>query len=399
MSPAKTILNRALPLAGAVALALIGCGGEKKDEATGEQPAATAKPKAEPGTADKPKAPKEPAAIAPKVDETIMAELKKITEACTVDPSGVTVTKCKDKEARTFTDSFRKRDRAAALDTFTAAYTSSDAKLKTAAVNLSGNALSNLGDDAKVPVDVAKRHVAAVGALEKYHAAQSVRSAVHAAMTAGIQDELFAMLDGHSYAPVRSIGYRETMTRGRLKPLAKLKELANGSDAKVAAAAINAPRRMYKATEAEKAAVCPWIVEHLKKAEGPMLKEAGHSAVWCGGDVIDTLLDVGEKRLAEDKFDRDSYLVYRDICFTPIGNEVPGKAEQCDRNYKFLESAVKNKKLEGRDRGLALFAIYYQRRDAKSMKVMKKYRKSKVPEIKKYAEDAIKSLKETYKVK
>ena len=394
-------LNGPLSFVCALALAASSCG-EKKDESGGE--AETAKVPASGKSTDKETAkpvPKTPDAPA-KIDDALMGELKKIAELCDVNVSGVTVTNCPNKEARTLTDSFRERDRGAAVDTFAAALAGADDKVKTVAANLSRSALSNFGigaKAAKVDSVAAKRYIAAVGKLEKYHAAQAIRSAVHAAMLGGATDELYALLDTHDYLPARAMGYREVMTHGRTSVLPKLKDLAKGDDVNVAAAAVSAARLMYKATAEEKAATCPWIVEYLGSARAKIYMEAGHSAVWCGGEYVDALLDEGEKRLAANQFDRDSYLVFRDICFTPIGNKVKGTPEQCDRNYKFLESAVKNEKVDETARGLALFAIYYQRRDAKTMKVVKKYRNSKVPKIREYANKAIKSLKETYKVK
>ena len=121
----------------------------------------------------------------------------------------------------------------------------------------------------------------------------------------------------------------------------------------------------------------------------------------CGGKYIDSLLDEGEKRLASsNRFTRDDYLLYRDVCFTPIKGMIKeaGKEAQCERTAQFLENAVNNEKVESRDRGLALFAIYYQRRNAKSMKVMQKYKDHADENIRKYARDSIKSLVETYKI-
>ena len=56
-------------------------------------------------------------------------------------------------------------------------------------------------------------------------------------------------------------------------------------------------------------------------------------------------------------------------------------------------------KIDNLTRGLCLFAIYYQKRDEDTLKLMKKYANHKVEDVKKYANDAIKSLEESLKNK
>lgn len=75
------------------------------------------------------------------------------------------------------------------------------------------------------------------------------------------------------------------------------------------------------------------------------------------------------------------------------------REKQCDRVFKFLQDVADNPAIESSVRGLSLWNIYYQRRDQKSLDLMRKYEKNKDPEIQKRAKDAIKSLTTTYKLK
>jgi hypothetical protein len=63
-----------------------------------------------------------------------------------------------------------------------------------------------------------------------------------------------------------------------------------------------------------------------------------------------------------------------------------------------LEKATNDDRVASLARGLALYSIYYQRRDAETMVLMRNYEKHEDENIQKYAKDAIKSLQEHYKI-
>jgi hypothetical protein len=332
------------------------------------------------------------------LDNNLMTALKALVAACKVDVSGNTVTHCKENQAGLLIEQFRegKRDRIRALETMALALGNEDEKLSVVASSLLYSAFQTFGTQQKgaVESDVAYHLIEAVAKLPTYRAAQSVRATVHAAMLAGESQALYEMLDEHAYAALPSLAYPHLMFYGRLDALPRLKLLAASPDARTAAAAFEAPRYLPDPTAAEKLKICPWGKRYLADERSEVYHAAGDLMLWCQGAFIDALLSEGEKRLAADQFTQADFMLFRDLCFTPVqGLPEPGKEQQCQRNQRFLEQAVNQPKIDAASRGLALFAIYYQRRNAETMKIMQQYKQHPLREIRKVAQEAIESLK------
>lgn len=344
-----------------------------------------------------------------KVDPEIMAALKNVVANCEINVDGNTVTNCKNKERQTLLDMFNKKDqpnskdKLKSLDTFSVALTSEDKQLGVAASNILYSAFRTFGpvNPEDVPKAAALRLVNAVGQSPKYQAAQALVPTIHAAILSGQEDALYKMMETHSYDAIPGLGFPHIMYYGRMDTFPKVQSLATGPNEKWANAALEAPRNMPQPSDQEKAAICPWVDQELQKSEGEKFYGFGRLALWCKGPAVDTLLTKGEARLAQNQFTRDDYLLFRDVCFSPIKGLIKeaGKQDQCTRNLTLLEKAVNNEKLEGQARGLALFGIYYQRRNADTLALMQKYKDHKVPEIQKYAKESIDSLTTTYKLK
>jgi len=340
-----------------------------------------------------------PADEAPVIDQELLSQLEGVISNCEVNVDGCSVTKCKNKEDREFTKQFTDgtKKRGAAVDTWAAALASDDPKMQTVAANVFGKVFRSMGKPEEKPEvsgAAAKRVIDAIAKLPRYPSAQSIEGATHLAMLGGQAEALYTMVGAHENAAVLQVMvWREAMQFGRLDVFPKLEEVAKGDDPKQVAAAMKSPRQMFGATQAEKAKVCPWAKGYLTAESTSVLAEAGQTMLWCKGTYIDALLDEGEARLSKHVFDRDMYLVFRDVCFSPLaGSDVSGAAEQCERTYSYLENVVKDGAIDGKSRGLALFAIYYQRRDAASLALAKSYLRDKDPDIKKKAEDIVESL-------
>lgn len=338
----------------------------------------------------------------PKIDEEIMADLKAIVDNCEINPDGATVTKCKNKEKRALVDKFTKKekDRGEAIDSFAKALGSDDPKLQTAAGSVMMSAMRAMPEVEKVSPAAAKRLVDAFAKAPKYQAAQSAPTVVHAANLSGNQevlDALYAAIDSHEHKSMKSVAYPHLMAYGRLDRFDKVKELAASDDEQTAAAALEAWRNMKKPTDAEKKEVCPFVVGFLGDSRKRVFQQAGWGAIKCGGESVDKLLDEGEKRLSEKhEFTRDHYMVFRDVCFSFMGEKTAGQEEQCNRNYAFLQKAVDDEEVDAKARGLALFAIYYQRRDQATKDLAMKYKGHKTPEIAEKAGEIIESLDKHY---
>lgn len=347
----------------------------------------------------------------PQVDPEIMQALEAAVTHCEVGVLGNTVNKCQNEEFKKLRAMFKKsetnpqpKDKIAALDTFSEALKSEKPELAVVASSLLYREFRDFGpspDPSRFTAPVVQRLIAAVAQSPKYQAAQALRTTVHASMLAGQEDALYEMLDQHSYAAVPGLGYPHIMRYARLQAFPKVKQLTQAEDSKIVTAAFRAPRNMPKPTAEEQAEICPWAKGYLSDARDAAYLGAARLMISCQGEYIDALLTEGEKRLEQDnRFTRDDYLVYRDVCFSPIKGLIKeaGFQAQCARTAAFLEKAVNNEKVASLPRGLALFAIYYQRRNAESMAVMQKYKDHADPNIKKYANDSIKSLVKTYKI-
>lgn len=338
------------------------------------------------------------------VDPVVMGAIKAVVTGCEIDPKNMRI-KCAKGEDKALHELYgytNPRSRVATIGTLAVALGDSDARMQTVAANLLGSKFSHSwGKDAaagSVTTDVASALLAAMPKLGTYQRRRAITAVTHAAMLANQETALFGFLDATPDQYVKRNGYAASMFYGRLRAFPKVTALAKSSDAGDRLAAVKAAYTMPAYTTEEKGTICPWALEQAKldadNEESPAFEYAGYVATRCRGPWIDKLLDFGEAQLAKGKFNRQYYFVYRGICFSMARAllKEPGVAKQCDRNYAFLEKATNNTKIQPEFRGLALDAISYQRRDAKSLRLMQRYKNHKVAEIKKRANDAIKML-------
>lgn len=338
----------------------------------------------------------------PQIDDEIMADLKAIVANCEVNVDGCTVNKCANDEKKKLTDKFqmsggkRAKNHGEAIDTFAAALADADTKLQTAAVSVLYSSYNTMPDTEAVSPAASKRMIEAWSKLPRYQANQSVRAVVHSAMLTNsdaIAETLYKAIEAHPDASKGS-AYEALMTHGRLRALPKLEEVAKSDDEQIASAALTAFRNMYEATDDEKAKICPWIVSYLGDTRANVYQAAGWGAIRCSGEYVDKLLDEGEKRLENHSFDRTSYFIFRDVCFSFMGEKTAGQQAQCDRNYAFLQKAVDDDAVDSEFRSLALDAIYYQRRDATTKALASKYTKHKDEKVAERAKEIVEKLKD-----
>ncbi len=358
------------------------------------------------------KTPDKPAANKINVDPTVMSAIKAVASGCEIDVKNMRI-KCAKGEYKALEKMYgytKPKSRVATIGTFAVALGDADAKVRTVAANLLGGKFNySWGKDAvvgSVNPDVATALLAALPKLGKYQGRRAVNAIAYAATLAKQEGALFKTLDASPDKYVKRKGYEGSMFYGRMSSFPKVAELAKSSDTNERLSAVIAVHKMPKFTDQEKAIVCPWALEQAKfdgdkDESSPVFEYAGYVATRCRGESIDKLLAFGEAQLKKGKFNRQYYFVYRGICFSMVRAllKEPGVKKQCNRNYAFLEKVTNNKKIKPEFRGLALDAISYQRRDAKSLKLMQRYKNHKVADIKKRANDAIKMLKSYVKKK
>lgn len=284
-----------------------------------------------------------------------------------------------------------------------------DPKVSAAAVALFAEQFDYLGDDGKkknATPEVVKDGLALFKEQKGNRGVRLAKVVTELATLAGQSDAAFAAAEQHGEKAARDNVYRSVLRYGRLAAFPKLEAVAKEKD-EHRRAALDAVTKMSKLADDERGKVCPWAQSYLSDADLGVASEAGQAMVYCKGEFVDALLGEAEKRLAAKHEDgksqyRDPFAtVMREPCFQFIKNitDKSGSEAQCDKVYAFLEKVTNDKTVDDKVRGLALWNIYYQRRDEKTLKLMRKYEKNPNKEISKRAGEAIKSLTESYKLK
>lgn len=417
----RMMMTRTTLAAVVAACALAGAACSKKDAAEGNETEGAAKTTAaaatkatvdpsEPTAVDKTPEEKvaEPAAPSSniKIDEEIMAEIKKIASTCEFDKSGSY--DCKnDEDDKLFNGYFRygedQKDLVASVGTIAVAVVDSDKNTQVVAAKILGSKY-NSGWGPKAEVGQVEKEVSAmlrsaIPNLGMYPLRNAMPAIVMASSLSNSDAEMYAVLEGLEDKYAQSQGWASTMYYGRMKAFEKVKGLAATGDPKQILTAVKAGNGMYKYTDEERAELCPWAHALLGAdpegaKESDVFEQAASILMKCSGESVDKLLDWGEAQRKENHFDRKYYFVYRELCHSIMKgvDKVGATPEQCERNWKYLEKTANTKGIDPQFRAWALDSISYSRRDAKSYKLMKKYAKSKVPEIKKVAKDALEML-------
>jgi hypothetical protein len=334
-----------------------------------------------------------------------MADMRAILAGCDVDRTTGAIQACRRGQERAFARQVLLLTPGRALDTMNHALHSDDAALRTLAAGLLykhfGSRMAFLSSE---PVKVDRRTAAGlVAALEQIRtpvAEQMASTVVHAAMIAGLDSELLRVLAAHPQPRVRLEAYGELMIFGRLRVFDTVQRLAQSGDPRVVAAALRAPRRMPSPTAAEKARFCPWGQSFLTRPEPQVADQAWRLMIRCGGAYIDALLAEGQRRMESADLTPALVEALARICFKPSRwSKLSATPAQCRRNYALLQRVTDARTLPVETRGMALWAIYHQRRDAETLKLMRSYQRHPEPEIRARARQAIRELTTTYKLK
>lgn len=347
-----------------------------------------------------------PAASDIAIDEEVMAEIKAIASKCEFNDRGSY--SCKnDEDKKLFQELYGygdgAKDRVATIGTAAVAMADTDVKVQVVAAKLLSSKFSQ-GWGTNVAVGQVDKAISAkmreaLPKLGMYQQRGAIAATIYASSLSDSDAEAHAFLEGLDDEYARNKGWASSMFYGRMKAFEKVKGLAATGDPKQILVALQAGNGMPEYTDDEKAELCPWAHGFLgadpeDAKESDIFEQAGYILTRCSGEWVDKLLDWGEAERAKNHFDRKYYFVYRELCHSVMKGvvKVGATPEQCERNWTFLEKTANTKGIEPQFRAWALDSISYSRRDEKSYKLMKKYEKSKVPEIKKVAEDALKML-------
>ena len=369
-------------------------------EAGAEEGAAAEAPAADPLQAQK--MPEELGEV--KVNPEISKRVDALVANCTVRVEHGQAYSCKDNVGRDFTTWLRENK---PNDTFASlseiALNDPDEQRAAAAASMISQAFTLAGDDykkANINEEVVKRYIKL---LDKQKWGPGLATyATHAAMIEGKAPWILYVMENTDNEYVKSKILTSLMTYGRGEVFPRVKEEAEkakaAKDTKMLVAALNAPRNMYKPSEEEKALFCPWALSYLGHEDPSVADVSGRLMVRCRGEYIDKLLEEGEKRLAAGKFVPPFSQVFREPCFSMMKGVIDeaAQAEQCEKVYAFLEKVANDEKVDSKVRGLALWNIYYQKRDQETYDLLGKYKDHEDEEIKKRVADARESLEKHY---
>ena len=333
-----------------------------------------------------------------KANREVTALLKSISEGCTVSVDSPSVYSCKNKEDSALSDFIRKSRPKDLYETYASLLSSTDAKMRAIAIYEANSSLFTLDNDlrkANATKPVATAFLDAYAKDDGY-AVHFAEPAVALGFLAGLKDRVFKVTES-VHTDAKKKGYRKFLQYGGMEVFPKVQQAAKEKD--LAYAALEAPYYLSDWTEAEKGPVCPWAKGYLADASSSVAAEAGRVMIKCKSPYIEALLDEGEKRLAAKTLEEPFAGMLGQVCSSfAMGAEIETNP-LCKRNFVFLEKMVNDPSLKPDVRASALYNIFSQRRNKESLAVMRKYQRSKVPEIAKRAKDAIDQLATQYKIK
>lgn len=393
----RFVWKRAL-LVGLLAGGLVACEKTAEEGESTEAQAQSAAAAADEGEA-------EAAPAEPKMNAKVVEYVDKAVTNCEVREESVQAYSCEGDVLNEYQTWIREEKPEHVFETLGALAVGDDSVKSAAAVAVMGWGYASAGDEwkqANATPAARSTFLEYVAKSEGLAASKAAKFAAHIGGLRGEMDEVFEVVRAHKDNKAKAGAYEAYMTYGRLDGFEELKSVTEGlDDVKLLQAALGAPLKMYKATDEEKAAYCPWAEAYLGHENLGVVTDASRVMVRCGGEYVDKMLAEGEKRVEAGEFKRPYSQVFREPCANvlKLKKDDAEKVAQCDRVFAFLKEVADNEEVEPKVRAMSLWNIYYQRRDQKTLDLMREYANHEVPEIKEYADDAIESLTTTYKLK
>lgn len=288
---------------------------------------------------------------------------------------------CKGQERRRIAELFEREDRprSVALDVLGRWLADTDPRKPPIAAQFMGSYFTTLGPNpGEIPLATSGRLIAAVKKLT--HDRQMLdavgAATVHAAMLAG--DDRIWDLFANPPDPFFRWSYEHLMVHGRLRPFAKMKELAKTADVDQALPfLIVAPRKMGSATAHEIDTVCPWVQQFLGHSSESVARDSVLTMGWCGPRYIDALLAGGRRRLAAGTI-KAVLNSYGEVCphHELEARTAEGK-QACEKVYAFLEAIAADTRTAPETRAYALWYLFKQDPTQATYDRLKKYTKVK----------------------
>jgi hypothetical protein len=332
------------------------------------------------------------------VDPTT-AQLRAIVEGCQVDVKQGVISACKADERQLLVRQINSGviDRLAALNVLVGALEGNDPPLQAAAAKiLEGtyrSSLGKLGRPGQIPPELSKRLLTAVLKLEGAKATQAVPAAVHAAIVTEQSAMLLKALEEHPNTDVRAAAYVHLLRYGGVQLLPEIERLAQAENPQVAAAAVEALRRMPNQTPTDQTRVCELAQSLAKDKRAPVVAKAVTILATCKGTYLDAAVAVIHSWARSGQLTNTLVRSLDQTCVERKGERY-GTSAQCARLRAELEQIAKDKKQDLAARSIALLSIGLQFPDARTRALCKKFTQDPSPRLAAAAERVLTGLDE-----
>jgi hypothetical protein len=326
------------------------------------------------------------------VDAKLYNSLREISQTCDVNVEKSQI-RCQDRKLDALQEQFNTgaRSPSRSLDTMAHALKQSDPKLMTVAAVLLERAFSTPLDEKDRKRSSKATALSLLDSLKKLpgnQAAQAVTPIVYAALEVGAEQELYAAVDGHSYARLGGRAYRHLMAAGRMRTWGKVMELVKSDRLEVVSASLEAPNLMRDKAVSEKQQICDWYKSLLKDPRHLVTSRASGYLIVCGPSYIEQLL-VADEALFKDPTVTQLKLHYGDMCEKGLLASSGPTPEQCVRLRQLLVGIIAAERMEVRTRASAIQLLTGNFPDQESLALLKRFATHKLPMVQETAARAV----------
>jgi hypothetical protein len=285
-----------------------------------------------------------------KTDKELIASIDAIIANCDVDLRYGSLKNCKNNEKQSYDKLSKAKGPALVIPALAAKWAGADAKTSAAVAGLMYEAKNDFSAISKNPESIPDAAVdSLIDSLSKekeYRAFYATQLITNLATLKKKEAALYKAVESHPEVAIQTEAFGNLMKYGRLRVFDKIKQLAESAPEKyVRSAALHAPQNMYKYTDEETNAVCPWAKGYLENAESSVASNAAKVLVLrCKGPYIDAVLDKAEALQKENKLKGSPYVGaltnFTFSCGTFLGSGPTGTEAQCKRK-EALAAALK----------------------------------------------------------
>ncbi len=339
-----------------------------------------------------------PMAIGMKINTDVLKMLDDVKKQCAVNKETFTLERCKSNEIEFLAKWLRKERPSDVMLTLANAASSGDEKMQFVCrrvMNRLFSALSASTRKENASTESVGMYLRLLRHSRDQDALEMATIATHIATLGGQSALLDLVATAHPTKGVRARMLRSIMTYGGIDELDILKRASKDADGALLLDILVGLQRTSFRGEL-KAATCTWVEGFLSHSDPKLAAAAIITAARCGGRTADMILVQGQRHVRAGQFTKPFSTNFHTLCpnFSPSADKAMLK--RCKRTFKFLESVLRNEKMDSEIRAEALQNIHKQRRDKHTVKLMRKYAKNKNRTVRETARRLLQELHTVY---